>query len=387
MDKRREVVEASFRHIEEAAERYKGYDHNAVSSAFRYFAEFTIGLSVSRLLPHLSSLMDAAKAGSVDSGQVCLAEIHDGKLAIRCFDGDGHWFGARWESGNSPSVTEVTLFAFDPENFDYPYPNRVASATVVKRGDRVDAAGFCSLGDFGDAIDAIQALHKAVGRPIINVEGDGTLNSMMIESSRYNAPLVFDGGIVGDVCREIGIKANFLAVDRAMKWADEHFIEIVDGLRNEGVSWNDKYLEFNDLDNSVCLLPSGRYGETSIIHRNTSLISNYRTYVLSKHRGGELALFALQDCTGDFASTYAAVVEGSDEIKPIAVLLDGGLLVRDHFDTTDVVEFMAHGLRYVREIVVEKKGRSDVAYPSDFSVFDTAPEDEQSDLLNMDAGI
>jgi hypothetical protein len=374
MDKRTAVIDASMKRIEQMIALYPDDKYDNASSAFRYFAEHVIGLSASRLLPHLIGLVAKAGAGEVDPDKVCLTSVHQDLPAIRVLDENGNWFGAAWDR-NEKDVTNVMLFAFDSAELDYPYPERVASASIVDQAESFFCCGHCTLGYFGSAVGALAALHRAVGSPTFSDDHEGPNASMMMTMSDYNLPLSTDGGIAGEICREIGIRTNHITTANTMERADRHFAEIADGLRNAGATWGNRYLQWNDLDNAACLLPAGANGETSIIHFNSSLTSAYRSYVLSKHPDGDLSLYALKGNSQDFASLKKVLLEGGDGLTPIAIRRGGETIVRDPFDTTDVIDFMGHGIRWIREIVVKGEA-ADSDFKSDWSTFETAYEED-----------
>jgi hypothetical protein len=169
-----------------------------------------------------------------------------------------------------------------------------------------------------------------------------------------------------------------MAAVATMNWADAHFEGIVDGLRAAGAEWGRAHLEWNDLDSGVCVLPTGANGETSIVHCNISLMSDYRIYALSKRTDGVLSLFALKAGSKDFDAMLATVIEGEQSLEPIAVKRGAEVTLMREFDTTEVIDAAGFSTRVVRDLVT---GKLDVGaeLKTDFDKFRTSYDDDELD--------
>lgn len=363
---------------------WNGEDSEHLGSSFRYFAEQVVGLSIANILPHLEAIKSAA-----DGTRIRVTNSGKGET-VQVRHASGKWFGIRSENrppkpGRNnevgPEGVDVVISRPDPDRLDYPYPERIAFGTIINYPDRQFANGTCSLGDFGDCVDALRAFAAAAGLslPPVPVEDIETKGSFPYAES--NGVLALDGGIAGETCREAAARMSASLADRIMRRAQAAFPAVADALESEGAVWGRGRLMYNDLDNSVTMLPAEVGGGRAIIHHNSSYISDYRTYVLVQSEDGKTtSLYALQDSTDDFRTFMGARAlyrseDGSRGLSPVATLSDGQVSLHEQFDTTGVISTMAFGLRCIEEIVIEGD-RMDVTIEADFDVFDTRSEDE-----------
>jgi hypothetical protein len=241
---------------------------------------------------------------------------------------------------------------------------------------RAAARASCQLGRFGAYVDAVSALVEVTGfKPGLEVsEGD-----LLMQYSQWEDLLRLDGGIAGEACREAADDIAQLATDRIMRWADGVLPGVIDGLRFEDCVWGKRMLRFNDLDNNVVLVEEG--SRQAVFHRNSSHISDFRTYVLVRD-GSDFSLHALEDGTDAFDRAMNEFRDGG-EVPFLVASLKGGEVTRAvPFDETDILDAMAHGLKFTAEIVVSGD-RADADYNEDFSYMDTHVEE---DLEDDDAG-
>lgn len=388
MDKKSAAIDTSLNQIFYLFKGVNSEDFRMLEIGFRHFAEHVVGMSVMKLMPSFEALLVESKAGGRDDLRMSARGDKETILQVR--DALGKWFGVSWkdreplhhsDKDESAKVIDFTFYKIDAERWDYPYPERIGFANLVIMNGRIRPFGVATLEEFGNMGDALRSFATAAKLPLPPVDPETLNGPGFMTVSMHNDALALDGGVIGKTCREIAISASKRAAVLGMEWAAELMPSVAAGLKAEGVLWNDKALQFNDLDNTVSILPPGPGGGISIIHRNSSYISDYRTYVLTSHGTGRLSLYALKDGTDDLQKVKTAICDDKDGFKPIAVLRDGVVKMLRPFDTTGIIDAMTHGLKSTHEIVV-KGDRYDADYVDDFSVFDTR---HSEDIENDDA--
>lgn len=351
-------------------DNWDGEWEDAVRGSFRYFADDVIGASVATLMPSMEQL--SASAPSADG-------------RVRTFDGgkdvwlqfqaaDGAWFAAKWSDRpakrEGDAVRDVSFAKLDPENLDYPYPARIGSATVMTVRGQPAVRASCQLGNFGDYADAIEALADLSGhRRRENAAAEGPSSPHLV----WDDLLSLDGGIAGQASREVADDIAQVAADRIMHWAGKLLPRVVEALKAENCVFGNRMLRFNDLDNYVALAEDG--GRQALFHCNISYISEFRTYVLVRD-GDDISLHALKSGTDDFARAMEAFRAGTALPCPVASIRGGEVSRGIAFDSTGVLDAMAHGLKFTAEIVLNGD-RGDADYSEDFSYLDTRGEDEE----------
>lgn len=384
MDEREAAISKSMRIFEEfLPDVWDGDKSERLGGLFRHFSESVVGLSALRLLPHLDRLKQAA-----DGTSVRLVRDGKGRETLQVANAAGAWFGISSETQARPprrdgdgdvEVIDLVISRPDPDNLDYAYPERIAFATVVSFPDRQHANGVCTLGDFGHCVDALQAFAAAAGLDLAPVSVQDLVGKNIHRMSDSNEVLALDGGVVGEACREAAARMSEAVADRIMRRAEVAFAPVADALEAEGIAWERGHLMFNDLDNSVTVLPEQGGRGRAVIHRNGSYISEYRTYVLEQSADGKsTSLYALEDGTDDFRAYMQGRGEGAGGPVPVATLAEGKLSLRQQFDETDVIGAMGFGLRCIEEIVLQND-RRDATIESGTDVFDTRNEDDMED--------
>lgn len=138
---------------------------------------------------------------------------------------------------------------------------------------------------------------------------------------RHLPILEIDGGLAGDLSLRAARLVQVSNFEKIFDWAKDALPAVYQAEVNRGFIWNQKYLEWNDLDNRSCAIVTGD-DRIAVFHQDISLSAKNCTYIASaKLVDGEVTNIEVYGFDRSAVSIYQVVEEfstGKLEATPVA---------------------------------------------------------------------
>lgn len=355
----------------------KADDIEHVFASFQYLAEPVVGIGLQRVveflrLGHLAISSPSTEAtqddeeGEKKNEEYC---IHAGPLSYVLSisprrQGSGDQASLRAVDGDGKSI-------------------RIAGTTFWTDIDGdIESKGFCRVENYSRFMDFMDFIRPDMERylrdtvPSFSPMKDGELRMSALTSISQQYLIDRDGNLPGRLCREAGDAIIAGASAKLCDYIATTLPEVVSAATARGIVWGDAFLEYNDLDNNVTVIPTDVPGRSALYHRNTSLIFDHNAFVVwtdhdSDGRLVELSAAALLPGDDRLRETVAAVASG--EMPDSAVLMcyrpADKLFENESFFATGLMQSMAHYVSYDFEEIVDGRmdDSKDSAIRTDFS--------------------
>lgn len=200
----------------------------------------------------------------------------------------------------------------------------------------------------------------------------------------YKSLVNADGGLPGAMTAA-AVDEYFADTMREIaRWAITRIPDIAANQKDRGFIWGEKYLNFNDIDDSCCAIPSDAPGRSAVFHENISLINEYRAYIAwtDTTSDGEASTLSVR-----MISSYdniGAIVDAfqTGDIEPTLVveIPSGNVTTAANFHDTDLLGTFAFYLSVDDRMFVEgemdEDDRDDCNVHTDFSDYYRSENDE-----------
>jgi hypothetical protein len=203
----------------------------------------------------------------------------------------------------------------------------------------------------------------------------------------YKALADADGGLPGPIT-SAAVDEYFLVTSRHVSdWAARRIQEIVANQTERGFAWGEKYLNFNDLDDSCCAVPTEVEGRSALFHENTSLINDYRSYIAwvdtnedGTTRSLSVRMISSEENTGQVIDAF----RNGDASPTLSMdFASREVYLADNYLDTNLLGTFAFYLRVDDKLYVggemDGEDREDCNVHTDFSDFYISADDEFDD--------
>jgi hypothetical protein len=182
------------------------------------------------------------------------------------------------EDGKMEEHVSITVLeSYKPSSGLRGYQNTIMEASLDYSEKFIIGIGTMLQDDFRSFTAFADALKRALPHRADQLSGKDE-RKYPIDPS-YRALADADGGLPGPVTTA-AVEEYFLITSRHVSdWAARRIPEIVATQTERGFVWGEKYLNFNDIDDSCCAIPTQVEGRSALFHENISLINDYRSYI------------------------------------------------------------------------------------------------------------
>ncbi len=175
------------------------------------------------------------------------------------------------------NVSIKVLESYKPSSGLRGYQNTVMETSLDYHEKWIIGIGTMLQDDFRSFTAFSDALKRALPHRADELAGKDE-RSYPIDPS-YKALADADGGLPGRIT-SAAVDEYFLVTSRHVgDWAARRIPEIVANQTERRFVWGEKYLNFNDIDDSCCAVPTEVEGRSALFHENISLINDYRSYI------------------------------------------------------------------------------------------------------------
>lgn len=280
------------------------------------------------------------------------------------------------------NVSIKVLESFKPQSGLRGYQNTIMEAELNYSEKRIIGMGTMMQSDFRAVMAFSDALVRALPHRADQLAGKGE-RPYRIDGS-YKALADADGGLPGPIT-SAAVDEYFLITARHVGyWASGRIPAIVANQIERGFVWGEKYLNFNDIDDSCCAVPTEVEGRSALFHENISLINDYRSYLawVDTDDAGvpatlSVRMISSEEMTGQVIDAFR---RGDAEPTLSIDFATGEVLLADNYHDTDLLHTFAFYLGVDDRMYVggEMDGddAGDCNVHDDFSDFYSSADDE-----------
>jgi len=387
--------------IEKAVKRQTKALRQALASGFNEDARFALeygqrdyrnavaGAAWERLLPALMDLQARLKASGatapanpiVDDSGITAYVTEDGLVMGPAPDGAMFQVEFSVETKPDQVVRTVSLDRIGPSEPDKEYPPFVCSGHLMEYKGRAMRSGNLHQ-DEVDAFFAFMDLQRRLGASV----APATENYVL---PMVDAELDADGGIPGECAKAVLAAMEDIGLKAVLTWAATEVPAFSGLMRQQGLTWGEAYLAYNDTDVRCCavVVPGG----TAVFHQNIDLISDFYGFVAVAEAGGDgrtsqVRVHMVSRERDDIPAVAEALMRGESPPGTATASFDletGVLAKSEGFDRTNLQHTLYFGLKYDREAVEKlaagKKGSLGTEVRKDFSGFERGWDPEVED--------
>jgi hypothetical protein len=265
------------------------------------------------------------------------------------------------------------------------YQNTVMEASLDYHEEWIIGIGTTLQDDFRSFTAFSDALKTALPHRADQLAGKDE-RRYPIDAS-YKALADADGGLPGPIT-SAAVDEYFLVTSRHVSdWAARRIQEIVANQTERGFAWGEKYLNFNDLDDSCCAVPTEVEGRSALFHENTSLINDYRSYIAwvdtnedGTTRSLSVRMISSEENTGQVIDAF----RNGDASPTLSMdFASREVYLADNYLDTNLLGTFAFYLRVDDKLYVggemDGEDREDCNVHTDFSDFYISADDEFDD--------
>lgn len=280
------------------------------------------------------------------------------------------------------NVSIKVLESFKPQSGLRGYQNTIMEAELNYSEKWIIGMGTMMQSDFRAVMAFSDALVRALPHRADQLAGKGE-RPYRIDGS-YKALADADGGLPGPIT-SAAVDEYFLITARHVgDWAARRIPAIVANQIERGFVWGEKYLNFNDIDDSCCAVPTDVEGRSALFHENISLINDYRSYLAWVDTDDAVAPSALsvrmissEEMTGPVIDAFR---RGDAEPTLSINFTTGEVHLADNYHDTDLLHTFAFYLGVDDRMYVGGEMDGDDAREcnvhDDFSEYYTSADDE-----------
>ncbi len=299
------------------------------------------------------------------------------------------------DGGEEENFTIKIFESYKPKSGLRGYQNTIMEADLNYRERRIFGIGSLFQSDFRSLLAFSTALKEALPHRADQLAGKGE-RPYPIDAS-YLALADSDGGLPGPITAA-AVDEYFLVTARHVgDWAASRIPAIVANQVERGFLWGEKYLNFNDLDDSCCAVPTDVAGRTAVFHENISLINEYRAYLawVDTDDAGDLETLSVRMIPSD--ETIGRVIDDfrKGPVEPTLSIdfATGEVSLAENYHDTDLLGTFAFYLAVDDKMYVggkmDNEDREDCNVHTDFSEYYSAageefdPEDSNETAAGM----
>lgn len=267
------------------------YD-TSFTHGYRHFGEKVASLVAIQLHAALSSyLKDQSDTASLGSQLRPATRTINGKkmvdvidvLTMTDADGDPRFMmqisskSAVREGGDNVEQFELSVLeTYKPSSGLVGYQTRIVDSSLHFNDDHISDMSQMYMDSFNSLTEFCSAISQALPQPL-QLLSDRKIR--MAVDPAYKDLIDADGGLPG-LNSALAVEQYFADTARHVSdWAASRIPSIVENQMTRGFVWGQKYLNFNDLDDSCCAIPTDVPGRYALFHENISLINDYRSYI------------------------------------------------------------------------------------------------------------
>jgi hypothetical protein len=159
------------------------------------------------------------------------------------------------------------------------YQDTLLSADISIYEEYVLGSGVLPDGDFHRLAAFSSALALALPHKADQLSGKTAEREIEPLNANFKNLLDADGGLPGPISASVVDEYNAFTAFEISKWAAPTLRELASAQNERDFVWGEKYLNYNDLDDSCFAIPTGVTGRSALFHDNISLINDYRSYI------------------------------------------------------------------------------------------------------------
>lgn len=280
------------------------------------------------------------------------------------------------------NVVIKVLESYKPQSGLRGYQTTVMEAELNYREKWIIGMGSMMQSDFRAVMAFSEALRNALPHRADQLAGKDERPYPIDES--YQALADADGGLPGPIT-SAAVDEYFLITSRHVgDWAAGRIPAIVANQVERGFIWGEKYLNFNDIDDSCCAVPTEVEGRSALFHENISLINDYRSYLawVDTDDAGVPATLSVRmissaEMTGPIVDAFR---KGAAEPTLSIDFATGEVSLADNYHNTDLLGTFAFYLAVDDKMYVggemDADDNEDCNVHDDFSEYYSSSDDE-----------
>lgn len=367
---------------------FDGEYYNGLISNYREFATHLVGDAGARIYTTLLPLLTEPEADHSEflGHHMRHGDQRDGKEKFRLYELTTE-FTAR---GTPRFALEINREAFRKgyaatldileDDGDGHYAT-IAHISVFDEGEQLRGLATCNADGFPAISDFTRSFIAAAPHfrdSYLGMSDEGLLND------EFAALRDADGGVLGDHTMEAFDVFFTRAATHVCDWAAPVVDNTYQAQVDRGFVWGEKYLNFNDLDDSSCAIITDKPGRSAVMHENTSLFSDFRRFVawVDRDPSGSSPTLSVRMLRYDESLSEAVAALRNDEL---ASTLEYDLVTRTvtkaaNFHETRLIEMFHFYLNEDHKLFalgnMDADGADDCHVETDFSELDRDPDGE-----------